>query len=56
MAKSAKIAALILVFIAVTNLILYITGKLNEIVFWGIIIVTALIAYKILPRLKSKIK
>jgi len=51
-----KILSLFLVVIVVMNLILFILRMINPLVFWLTIIISALIAYKLLPYLKIKEK
>ena len=51
-----KILSLFLVFIVILNLILFILKKIDPLVFWLIIIVSALIAYKLIPYIKNKEK
>ncbi len=49
-----KILGLALVAVIVSNLILYILKIINGIVFWSVLIIVAIIAYKVLPYLKKK--
>jgi len=49
-----KILSLLLVFVVVTNLILFILKLINPMMFWLVIIVTGLIAYKWIPYMKNK--
>ena len=47
-----KPIAVILIIIAIASLVLFASGVLNQLLFWIIMITIAVIAYKILPRLK----
>ena len=47
-----KIISIILIIIAVANIILFAFGKINNLFFWMIIIICAIFAYKLVPRLK----
>jgi len=49
-----KLLSLALIGVLVLNLVLFVLGKLNEILFWVVIIATAIVAYKVLPKLKKK--
>jgi len=51
-ASYAKALAIILVVVLVINVTLLALNKIHEIVFWIIIIVIAVFAYKILPMVK----
>ena len=50
---SIKILAVVIAFLLVANIILFATKKINEIVFWIIIIISAVFAYWILPKIKN---
>ena len=45
--------AIFLIVLLISNLALFAFGKINEILFWVIIITIAFVAYKILPKLKK---
>jgi len=47
-----KLIAAILVIVIVLNLILFVSGVINQMWFWVIVIVIAFVAYKVMPRLK----
>jgi len=47
-----KTISMILVIILIINFLLLAFGKANKLIFWGVIIITAVFAYKILPKLK----
>lgn len=49
-----KIAALVLIFLALLNMILFALGKVNEIFFWLTAIACAIFAYVVMPRLTKK--
>jgi Sec-independent protein translocase protein TatA len=48
-----KILSLLLIIILVANIILFGTGMMPQLYFWIIIAITALFAYKILPKIKA---
>ena len=49
-----KTISLLFVIIIILNFILFIYRIINQLVFWITIIVIALFAYKILPKIKKK--
>lgn len=51
---NAKPIAIILILAVILNLILFVFGKISQLVFWSVLIVIAFIAYKMLPKLKNK--
>lgn len=51
--NTARILAFSIAFVLVVNIALLATKKINEILFWVIIIVAAVFAYKIIPKLKK---
>ena len=51
--NSKKILAVILVIIVVLNLALFAFRIINQLLFWSIIIIAAVIAYWIMPKLKK---
>jgi len=48
-----KIIVLILTLILIVNITLFALSKIDESVFWIIIIFAAVFAYKILPRIRK---
>ena len=50
----AKPIAIILILAVILNLILFVFGKIGQLAFWSVIIAIAIIAYKALPKIKSK--
>jgi hypothetical protein len=48
-----KIFAIILILILIVNLILFALKSVNPLIFWIILILTAIIAYKIMPKLRK---
>ncbi len=50
---NGRIAAAALIVVLVVNLVLFVMGLINDIVFWPVIIVCAVLAYHIIPRLKK---
>ena len=49
-----KPIAILLIIIIILNLVLFVFGKISQLVFWSVVIAIAIIAYKVLPKLKSK--
>ena len=43
-----------LIFIVIANFILFVFQVIETAIFWGIMVVGALLAYKILPKLNKK--
>jgi len=48
-----KLLAILSLLILILNLVLMVLGYLDALVFWGVLIVVALFAYKGLPRIKK---
>jgi len=48
--QTVKFIGIAFVLLITLNLILFIFGKINTYVFWSIIIICAIVAYKILPK------
>ncbi|MCH8067352.1 MAG: hypothetical protein IIC69_02110 [Nanoarchaeota archaeon] len=44
--------AIILIIITIVSLVLFASGVINQFLFWIVAAVIALIAYKVIPRLK----
>ena len=53
--KLIKILTVAAVFVLILNMILLATNKINELIFWIIIIAAAVFSYVILPKLKTMI-
>ena len=51
-----KILSIFLIIAMVSSLVLFVLGKINPLVFWGIAIIIALIAYKGIPWLQKRVK
>lgn len=51
--KIAKLAAILLIIVITINLILFVIGKISGMLFWALIIIAALFAYKVLPKLNK---
>ena len=47
-----QILAVSMILILAVNIVLLALNKINEIIFWLVIIAAALFAYKILPKIK----
>mgnify|MGYP001573984653 CR=1 FL=1 len=52
--KFLKILTFVLIFVLILNMILLATKKINEMIFWAIIIVAAVFVYVVLPKMKNK--
>jgi hypothetical protein len=53
MTNKTKIISIVLIIIVLLNFILFIFNKTNPYIFWSIIVIAALFAYKILPCLRT---
>jgi hypothetical protein len=51
--QTIKIAALALTVLVILNLILFAFGRINPLLFWLILAIIGLAAYKILPKFKK---
>ena len=49
-----KLIAIVLMVIVIANLIFFALGKISAYLFWFIIIGTALIAFYIIPNIKTR--
>jgi hypothetical protein len=52
--EKTKIINIIFVVVLVANLVLFATKKIDPLIFWAIIILGAVFAYKVMPKLKAK--
>ncbi len=50
--KYLKILVFLIVLFLVVNIFLFALNSISEVLFWAIIIVAAIFAYKVLPKLK----
>ncbi len=48
-----RILVFLIVLFLVLNIFLFVLKVINELLFWAIIIVAAIFAYKILPKMKK---
>ena len=48
-----KLFSAFLILFLILNLLLFAFGKINDAIFWTVIIAIGIIAYKILPKLKK---
>ncbi|MBW2979785.1 hypothetical protein KY360_00025 [Candidatus Woesearchaeota archaeon] len=48
-----KIISIFLIFVVILNLTLFVLKQIKPGLFWAVIIIAALIAYKGIPKLKS---
>ena len=53
MKKYLRILILFLILILIANITLLALNKISEILFWIVIIIAAVFAYKVLPRIKK---
>ena len=51
---NAKPIAIILILAVIINLILFAFGAISQLVFWSVVTAIAIIAYKVLPKIKNK--
>lgn len=51
--KTIQTFSIAIIIILIVSLILFGIGKLNNIIFWSIIILSAILAYKVIPNLKK---
>ncbi len=51
--ETVRLIGIFFVLLIIANLILFVMGKINGSVFWIIIIICGLVAYKGLPRLRT---
>lgn len=49
-----KVAGIFFILLIILALILFIIGRINTYIFWVIVVISAIVAYKILPWLKNK--
>lgn len=49
-----KAIGIFFVLLIVADLIFFILGKINNYIFWIIIIICAVVAYKVLPWMRTK--
>lgn len=52
--ETVKLVALFFVFLIILSLVLFVMGKISAMVFWIVVILCALVAYKGLPWLRVK--
>jgi len=48
-----KILSMVVLVIVLTNMILFAFRKINSVMFWSIIVLCAIFAYVVLPKLKQ---
>jgi len=51
-----KLIAIILILVITLNLVFFVIGAINQLSFWVTVIIIAIIAYKVLPKIKKKEK
>ncbi len=47
-----KLIGIFFTILIIAALFLFILGRINTLVFWIVVIVSAIVAYKIIPKLK----
>jgi len=52
--ETVKVIGIVFILLIVSSLILFIIGKINAYLFWLVVIVSAVVAYKVLPKLRTK--
>jgi len=52
--QTIKIIGTFFILLIIIDLVLFILGKINTYLFWIIIIICAIVAYKVLPNLRTK--
>ena len=53
MGEIRKVASIAIILGLIINMVLFAAGKINAIQFWFVIIVTSIIAFVALPKIKS---
>ena len=51
--KQLKIIGMVVLVIMILNMIIFALGIIGDMIFWGVIIVGAVFAYWVLPKLKK---
>ncbi|MFO8015959.1 MAG: hypothetical protein R6U32_02555 [Candidatus Woesearchaeota archaeon] len=54
--KGLKAISVFLVILVIINLVLFVMGFIEELVFWFIIILVAVLAYLVIPRISGNRK
>ena len=49
-----KFVGIFFIFLIIIDLVLFIIGKVSGYVFWVIVVICAIVAYKVLPWLRDK--
>ena len=49
-----KVVGVVCILLLVLNLVLFIVGRISGLLFWIVIIIAALLAFKVLPKMKQK--
>lgn len=49
-----RYVSMVLIVFVILNLVLFSLGKLDPLIFWIIIIIVGLFAYKVVPKFKEK--
>jgi len=52
--ETIKLLGIFFTFLIVLDLILFLWGKIPALIFWIIVIISAIMAYKVLPGLRKK--
>lgn len=49
-----KLIGIFFILLIIIDLILFVIGKISAYIFWMVVIICAIVAYKVLPWLKTK--
>lgn len=49
-----KMMSIFLIVVLIANMVLFALGKVKGLYFWAIIVIIAIIAYKVLPLIRSR--
>ena len=51
--KTIKFIGIFFILLVIVDLVLFVLGKINTYFFWLVIIISAVVAYKVLPKLRT---
>jgi len=51
--QTIKLIGIFFTVLIIADLILFIVGKVSNLIFWIVIIISAIMAYKVIPNLKA---
>lgn len=49
-----KMISIFLIVVLIANMVLFALGKVKGLYFWAIIVIIAIIAYKVIPMVKTR--